>query len=221
MTEPAGVDLAGLETLAARERLTILGALAARPEDGVGAGVLVLLGPAEPGYWAQITASPEFLDGAPDPIDRWSARVIGALASTLGGRALFPFGDPPRPFISWALRSGRAWQSPVTLLVHDMAGLMLSYRGAILLPGVLPDSPSDASPCDTCAERPCLTACPASALTGEGYDVGACHDFLDTEAGLDCMSGGCAVRRSCPAGRNYRRLKEQSAYHMERFHPCR
>ena len=41
-------------------------------------------------------ASPEFGDGGADPLDRWSARVIGGLAaSARRRRAVFPFGGPP------------------------------------------------------------------------------------------------------------------------------
>lgn len=219
MTDAAGADLAGLEARALRDSLTVLGALETRPEDGIGDGTLVLLGPSDPGFWAHVSLQPEFRDGQPDPMDRWSGRVITALAGTVGGTPYFPFGDPVRPFISWALRSGRAWQSPVSLLVHDRAGLLVSYRGAILLPGNLEPQPEAARPCEACAAKPCLTACPVSALTGDGYDLDACHAFLDTTAGQDCMTRGCRVRRSCPLSTNYGRSEQQSAFHMEHFHP--
>lgn len=220
MTPAAGADLAGLETRALRERLTVMGALAARPEDGIGTGTLALLGPAEPGFWEHVTASSEFRDGNPDPIDRWSRRIVTALARDLGGTAYFPFGDcQVRPFVSWALRSGRAWQSPVMLLVHDSAGLMVSYRGAILLPQPHDPEPPRPRPCDACADKPCLSACPAGALTAEGYDVAACHAYLDTEPGRTNLLKGCAVRRACPVSQAYGRSEEQSAFHMKHFHP--
>lgn len=155
------------------------------------------------------------------PLDRWSARVVGGLAREFGGHALLPFGGPPHhPFYAWALRSGRAFASPVTLLVHDGAGLMVSYRGAIALPGRVDlPAPPAASPCDGCAAKPCLSACPARALDVRGYDVPACHAFLDMADGADCLSGGCIVRRACPISHAYGRLPEQSAYHMRLFHP--
>ena len=132
--EPA--TLTTIERTAARHRLAVLGAFHVMPDDGApsGAQTLILLGPGEPGFWAHVTAAPEWLDGSPDPMDRWSTRVIGGLAADCGGTAAFPFGGPPyHPFYRWAVRTGRAWPSPVTLLVHDRAGLMLSYRGAIAL----------------------------------------------------------------------------------------
>ena len=164
------------------------------------------------------TATPEFGDGAPDPLDRWSARVVDELARDHGATALFPFGDPVRPFVSWAIRSGRAWPSPVTLLVHDAAGLMVSYRGAIAVPGLQAPAPDVSRPCETCAAKPCLAACPPRALTAGGYDLDRCHAFLDTERGCACMEGGCLVRRACPVSIRYARLPSQSAWHMRRFH---
>jgi hypothetical protein len=205
---------------AAKQWLMVMGAFSPGAGDGLPADIatLVLLGPAEPGFWAHVTAEPEW-DGAPDPVDRWSRRVIGRMACDLGGKAYFPFGGPPwRPFIRWAQRTGRAWISPVAILVHDTAGLFVSYRGAIGLRERLESPPPPARPCDSCADKQCLTACPVGALTGKGYDVPACHAFLDTPPGGDCMTGGCRVRRACPVSQSYGRVAEQSAYHMRQFH---
>ncbi|MEO0943743.1 MAG: ferredoxin [Pseudomonadota bacterium] len=208
-----------IETAANRDALSIFGTLPTTPEDSLAPGTILLLGPHEPGFWAHVTAAPEFADNKPDPLDRWSRRVITALARTAGGTPLFPFGQPTRPFIGWALRSGRAWSSPVGLLVHDRAGLMVSYRGAILLPGAHVQSAAQRSPCEPCETKPCLTECPVGALTSDGYDIPGCHEFLDSAAGEICMTQGCAVRVSCPVSQSYQRLAQQSAFHMRQFHP--
>ncbi len=184
----------------------------------LGDGTVALLGPKEPGFWPHVSTEPEFLDGKPDPMDRWSRRVITSLARKLGSEPLFPFGEPPRPFIGWALRSGQAFVSPAHLLVHAEAGLFVSFRGALFFPMRLPLPRSATTPCDTCETKPCLTACPPRALTKDGYDLPACHEFLDTDPGTDCMTKGCAVRRSCPLASNYPRMEEQSAFHMKAFH---
>ena len=207
------------EALAAHH-LTVLGGF--HPDDGdatpPGTQTLLLLGPAEPGFWPHLTAQPEWQDGQPDPVDRWSRRVIGRIACDLGAKALFPFGGPPyHPFYRCALKSGRIWDSPVRLLVSADQGLMVSFRGALALKDRVSLPAATARPCDACAQ-PCLTACPASALTGAGYDVPACHAFLDTSAGEPCLDTGCATRRACPVSQGYARLAEQSAYHMRRFH---
>jgi epoxyqueuosine reductase len=201
--------------------LDIAGAFHPRPDQGCppGTGTLLLLSPLEPQFWPAFTDSGEYRDGAPDPMDRWSARVTGQLARDLGATALFPFGGPPfHPFYSWALASGRAWASPVRLLVHDRAGLFISYRGALALPGRMElPPPSDAMPCTTCADKPCLSACPIGALGADGYDVPACRAHIAGNAGRDCVEGGCLVRRACPVSARHGRLPEQSAFHMKAF----
>jgi len=206
----------------AAEHLEIFGGFhpGATDSDLAGFETLLLLGPHEPGFWAHVQASPEFAKPQRDPLDRWSARVIGDLATELGATALFPFGGPPyRPFIAWARKSGRAWASPVGLLVHDRAGLMVSYRGALALPWRLDLPPTPANPCESCANRPCLSACPVGALAESAYDLAACHDYLDAAPGQDCLNQGCAARRACPVSRRYGRKTAQSAFHMKAFHP--
>ena len=216
----AVASLSALTARLAEERLEVLGGFpVAEDEAGLppGTRTLLLIGPAEPGFWAHLTRQPEW-DGTPDPVDRWSRRVIGRLACDLGAKALFPFGGPPyHPFYRWALRSGQVWDSPVRLLVQSRQGLMVSFRGALALkePVALP-APAP-RPCDTCP-APCLAACPVGALSREGYDLPACHGFLDRPEGNACMTGGCMVRRACPLSQSYARLPEQSAYHMRQFH---
>ena len=213
--------LAQIEVALADHALILLGGFQAVPEDALpdGTRTLLLVGPRQPGFWLHLTAQPEWRDGTPDPVDRWSRRVIGRIACDLGAKALFPFGGPPhRPFYTWALRSGRVWSSPVRLLVHDEAGLMVSFRGALALKKRVDLPPPPPLPCDSCAGQPCRTACPAGALTDAGYDLPACHAWLDTAPGQDCMTAGCAVRRACPVSARHARMQEQSAYHMRQFH---
>ena len=208
-----------IAALAAEHHLAVLGGFTPAKGDGLpqGTAALLLLGPDEPGFWPHVTAQPEF-DGTPDPLDRWSLRVIGALAAGLGAQALFPFGAALHPFHRWAIRSGRCHAAPVQLLVHDQAGLMVSFRGALAFAHPIPLPAARPSPCDTCTGKPCLTACPSAALTKGGYDVPACHAFLDLSEGSSCITGGCLVRKACPVSQRYARLPEQSAYHMRQFH---
>lgn len=214
-------DLAAIEACLEPHQLAVMGGFAAQDDPALpkGTKTLLLLGPAEPGFWPHLTAQPEWQSGAPDPVDHWSRRVIGQIACDMGAKALFPFGGPPwHPFYQWALRSGRAWDSPVRLLVHDSMGLFASYRGALALRETLFLPPAPAKPCDSCTAKPCLSACPVGALTGAAYDLPACHSFLDQKDGANCMNSGCGNRRACPLSQAYARLPEQSAYHMRQFH---
>ena len=207
--------LTDIETVAGAEHLAVMGVVQDDLPEGV--ATLVLLGPLEPGFWPAFTASPEYRDDTPHPLDRWSLRVITRMAERLGATPFFPFGGPPyQPFIAWAKASGRAHSSPVGLLVHDTAGLMISYRGALGFAERIEAPAPPPNPCETCQTRPCLTACPVDAFASGSYDVAACKTDLD-RPGNDCMTRGCAVRRACPVSRDYGRLEAQSSFHMRAF----
>lgn len=204
----------------ADDHLVALASLPADPEFcAPELRTLVLIGPAGgDGWWSHVTAAPEWHDGLADPLDRWSKRVLTAMATLAGGTALFPSDGPPYPpFLRWAKASGALWQSPVGMLVHAQAGLWVSFRGALAVPFAVTLTSAD-NPCATCDGMPCKNACPVNALSVGGYDVSACHRHLDTETGQDCLSEGCRARRACPVSQRHARLSQQSAYHMGRFH---
>ena len=207
----AGAKARGLELLGGFHPVT---------EDGVPGqpGTLMMLGPDPDGFWPIFTASSEARDGAMHPVDRWSARVIGDWATDMGGAALFPFGGPPYlPFFSWALATGRVRASPIRLMVHDRLGLMVSFRGALALPGRIDLPPAPPSPCLSCVDQPCTSTCPVAAFDGEGYDVPACKDHLHRPEGQPCLTGGCLARRACPVSVAAPRPAEQSELHMRSF----
>lgn len=215
------MDYAWLDQMAAGHGLAIFGGLHPGPQDGAppGCQTLILLMTREPGFWRHLTAQAEWSDGQRDPIDRWSKRVLSEMAENYGGQAIFPSDGPPYPpFLAWARATGRAWNSPAGMLVHERAGLMISLRGALALPQHL-SLPGEGSPepCPSCVQS-CATSCPVDALGPEGYNVEACHAYLDLPEGRDCMDNGCKARRACPISAMSGRLAEQSAYHMREFH---
>ena len=213
---------AGLQSSLQVQHLDIFGAFHPTLLDQApdGCKTLLLIGPYEPGFWDTFKVSPEFSDGLPDPLDRWSKRIITPWAIIRNATALFPSNVPPyAPFIAWAKRSGRAWPSPVGMLVHGHAGLFVSYRAAIAMPANITLPKTGTNPCVICKLRPCLTACPVKALSDSEYDVAACKGYLNGSNGKSCMESGCHVRRSCPAGKTYVRSSEQSAFHMAAFNP--
>lgn len=211
---------AQVEQAARQAGLIVMGALHPRLAKAkqLDAGTLILLG-AGCDFWPVLKASAEWQ--GPDPVDRWSSRVIGQMALDLGARAWFPFGGPPyAPFIDWALKSGRTFSSPVGALVHDTVGMMISYRGALHFDGeiAIPET-RGVSPCRACP-APCTQTCPVGALNSQSfYDVGACHDHLSTPKGQSCLIGGCLARLACPLSAGAGRDPEQSAHHMRAFHP--
>ena len=223
----AGCDFAAIETAVGDCGLIPRGGFRPRAEDAVPplpdgrpARSLILVGNAGRGLWDVFGASPEARDGAADPLDRWSERVLGEIAARFGGRALYPFGGPPyRPFVAWAKRAEPVRESPLGMLIHPDYGLWHAYRGALSFAEEIALPPHDERPvpCETCADKPCLATCPAGAFTPRGYDVPACAAHIAGPEGADCLGLGCRARRACPIGRDYLYDAPQARFHMTAF----
>jgi hypothetical protein len=158
-------------------------------------------------------------DEARDRLDDWSRLVVNELAERVGATALFPFDTPPLPFPTWARRARAGHASPLGLNIHHRYGLWQAYRALLAFPEKLDLPPHEAGPhpCESCNDRPCLTACPVSAFTLEGYAVDACAGHISSPAGADCVERGCLARRACPVGREFAYEPRQAAFHMAAF----
>ncbi len=221
------MDFATVEKAVIAQGLVPRGAFHPRSEDSVPdpqagsrPGTLVLLGTVGPSLWQAFSAAPEFSDRAPDPLNRWSERVIGGLARSLGAAALFPFGGAPYlPFVDWAKRAEPVAESPLGMLIHPDHGLWHAYRGALAFAETIALPPDQARPrpCDDCADKPCLRACLVGAFGAAGYDVEACTDHISRPAGRDCLDLACRARRACPVGQRYRYDPDQARFHMVAF----
>lgn len=199
------------------------------PSDGVpgDAATLVLVGNAGPALWRAFEAASTADErrAAANPLDDWTRRALNAAADALGAVALYPFGGPPHlPFQRWALRTGRVTPSPIGPLIDPEFGLWHAYRGALAFTDTfeLPNWPEAPGPCETCAEKPCLAACPAGVFgaaegVAEKHDVDACVEHVTGPDGADCREAGCLARRACPIGPEYVYAPPQAAFHMARF----
>lgn len=208
--EATGLAARGAVRLEAEERVG--------PLEGI--DHLVLVGIVGRRGWDAFTHSAEAADGLDHPLNRWSERLLGALAERCGATPIFPFGGPPHwPFQRWAQRAEPLHPSPLGLLIHPEYGLWHSYRGALTFAHRLEvEAPIRApSPCEACTARPCLTACPVGAFTAAGYDVDACAGWLRGEAGAGCMTNGCQARRACPVGRDFAHAPDQASFGMRAF----
>jgi len=219
---------AGVEEACAAAGFVVRGAFHCAAADavprvaGAPAASLVLVGAAGRDGFAAFRAAPEWgQDG--DALDRFTERVLGAVARRIGASALYPHHGPPwLPFQRWARRAGPVHRSPLGLLIHGRFGLWHAYRGALAfaapLPGLPdPDPDPDASPCLACDARPCLSACPVNAFGAAGYDVAACAGHLRSRAGEGCLLQGCRARGACPVGAAHRYAPDQIRFHMHAF----
>ena len=178
----------------------------------------ILVGNAGSAIMQHVPGLPE-ADPASDPVNRWTREVMDPIASDFGARVSYPFDGPPwHPFVRWMQATGQAFVSPLGLAIHPRYGLWFALRAALLFDRVLPlEQPQETSPCETCRDRPCLTACPVDAFTGQAYAAEKCRDHLATTAGADCMALGCRARRACPVGTAWRYTPAHAAFHMRAF----
>ncbi len=189
---------------------------------------IVLLGNVGPRWWQVFKSSPEYADGARDPMDRCARRLGETLARALGCSAVYPSDGPPYPpFLAWARQSGQAHASKLGPLIHPKYGLWHAYRAALVFdgPGRFEHSEETdgtlgasqtANPCESCPSQPCLTACPAHAIGLGRYDIPSCLSHL-IESPADCRTLGCAARRACPVGAEFYYGPEQAGFHMQAF----
>jgi len=187
--------------------------------SGQSAKSAVLIGNSGQGMWEHFSKSAEFALEQ-NPLEAWIRNILTAIAEDVTAHAVFPSDGPPYyPFQQWAKRTGRAFSSPIGILITPDAGLWHAYRAAFLFDRNidLPAPLEAPSPCETCADQPCLTTCPVAAFSAESYDVPACSAHLHTPQGPDCMEQGCRARRACPVGRDHIYPPALAAFHMSAF----
>ncbi len=185
-------------------------------EDGRSA---LLLGNVGGSLWKAFSTSGYLDDGLPDPLNRWTQRVSGGVASSLGADARYPFGDPVWPFQHYAKLATTIQPSPLGILIHPDYGLWVALRAALVFENDfdIPQPVEREHPCERCAERPCLSTCPVWAFTEDGYDVAGCRSHLSNGLGENCLQGGCLARRACPVGTEHAYEAAQQAFHMDAF----
>ena len=218
------VTLAAIESALRERDLTPRGAFHPNSDDDLPTlqgnrpvQTLVLAGNVGPLMWNAFTASPP---QGEHPLDAWSKELLEPLAAELGAGVVFPGDGPPYwPFQRWAMAAEPLHPSPLGILIHPDYGLWHGYRGALLFAEQLDLPPPDmrSSPCENCADKPCLSSCPVGAFAPERYDVGACVGHLETPLGADCREFGCRARLACPITREYAYEPGQARFHMAAF----
>jgi hypothetical protein len=207
-----GLHLRGLSRLSDEEAGTL--------QAGENTTVL-LVGNIGSSYWPLFSTSPEYQDGLPDSLDRWSKRVAENLANEFGARAIYPFEGPPYlPFQQWANRAESLSQSPLGLMIHPRYGLWHSYRFGLLVSDtrdLVQAAARVQSPCESCADQPCLNSCPVGAFSPGGYDVAACATYLISTPEAPCHGKGCLARLACPVGVSYQYQPAQHSFHLRAF----
>ncbi|MEK9673233.1 MAG: ferredoxin [Rhodospirillaceae bacterium] len=197
-----------IKTAVEKTGLTRRGGFHADPGEGASAApiapdgcrTLILIGDIGGDFWPRFRAERR---DEPDPLDAWTRRVLGPVASDLGAKVFYPFDGPPHwPFQQWATRAEGLRCAPIGPLMHPAAGPWHSYRGALGFADKidLPPVAQTAHACDGCSEKPCLSGCPVNAFSAASFALDACVGHLKSPEGAPCLTGGCLARRACPVG---------------------
>lgn len=165
---------------------------------------LILIGNAGRAMWAALQASGPAPD---DPIDDFSVRTVAQwfAAACPGHRytLLYP-GDRPVGLQTLGELAGWHWPTPFRLGILPQWGTWFGYRAALLADtGLPPTAPlRAASPCASCAARPCVATCPAQAMADGGFVLQRCVDYR-LRPDSRCRER-CVARDACPVGREHR-----------------
>lgn len=189
-----------------------------------GAAGALVVGSGGPQFFDRFDGSPEAVDGAPDPLDRYTKRVITrATRDALDpGRAAhvvhFPFGVRPLiPFQRLGRAAGLGGPGPLGLQIHPTFGPWWAYRALIVLDRPLPAAPPPGDGCAGC-DAPCVAACPAGAVARGGFEITACQArrLVAEPCRLSCVA-----RITCVRGPEHRYRDEELAFHMRASMPRR
>ena len=184
-----------------------------------GARAAAVVGSGGPAFFDRFAnGSPESVDGAPNPLDRFTKRVAdsvvaGALAPFAAPHAVyFPFdgAEPLIPFQRLGRAAGLGGPGPLGLQIHPVFGPWWAYRALVVVDRELPARDPIGDGCAGC-DAPCVGACPAHAVARAGFAVAACH--ARRLVAEPCRLS-CAARIACVRGPEHRYRDAELAFHM-------
>jgi hypothetical protein len=224
---PFGLNLIGVATPAAYDALVPASHRLPRCEA---TRSLVVIGNGGGAFWAAYRAHVEAHPGHADrahPLDDFTTAVVEAqvvpVMERLGitGALHLPHREttPPVSFVHLAEAAGLGRRSLLGVLVHPEYGPWMALRAALFVDVALsaPRPAAGFDPCPSCAARPCITACPADAVSHPaGWDVPRCVGFRVDRADANPCVDRCSARVACVYGRAHRYPDDALAHHQGR-----
>ncbi len=166
---------------------------------------LILLGHGGKRLWACVQAAGMRGD---HPIDDYVIQTVAQVFADKNYRIVYP-GDAPVGLQQLGTLAGWHHPSPFMVGIDGEWGSWFAYRAAVLADtDFLPFFPVDRGhPCPACSERPCIPACPAAALSNEGFALDKCIAYRQQD-GSACQFT-CLARSACPVGSEHRYSEAQ------------
>ena len=188
----------------------------------------ILIGNVGSKMWDRFVRSIEYGDGKPNPMNRWTAKIVGELANSTNGLPIYPFDEPYWPFQKFAQKAAKVQPSPLGILIHPEFGLWHAFRAVLVFDDPVEVLQSYVSkhyieevqnhPCNDCLEKPCLSSCPVGAIDENGLNPSTCFAHLKTGSDPNCLATGCEARNACPVGSANRYCQEQIQFHMKHYY---
>lgn len=156
---------------------------------------------------------PHPLSAEDHPIDQFSIEQIKKIDPE--ARILFPHPQWNIPLQRIGRFLNLSRPSLLGLDINDEYGLWFAFRGAFLSSLKLETKTraSFESPCLSCQDRPCQSACPAQAVAADSpFLLKQCADYR-LSANSNCQDR-CLARLACPYQKDKQYKMEQLNYHM-------
>ncbi len=182
------------------------------PERALGYRQLVVLGHGGTSFFDQTALQ------ASDPLDERTIDLFESFMARVGCsefEVLYPLRHDVIDLRSLGLQLGWQQSSQLGIGIHPVWGTWFAYRLVAATNTDLPVTVCQkiTSPCETCKDKPCLSACPASA-PGDTFQLNACSEER-LRVDSDCADR-CLAREACPVGREHQYSREQIQYHYQR-----
>lgn len=175
---------------------------------------LILLGHGGRRLW---TALQEWGLKTADPVDHYSLTITRQFIRDYLGEPpvcwLYPQTEYIVPLQQLGAWAGWSYPSPLGQGIHPEFGVWFAYRAAFLTTAELPlrTEPKRPSPCASCADKPCITACPVGAVRPDRFDVDGCARFRLRDDSP--CADRCLARLACPFFPEHRYTLPQIQYH--------
>lgn len=181
---------------------------------------LILLGHGGRKLWHAMT-NQDFAQ--PHPIDHFSCTTFNEAMSQVAPNSeykiLYP--DHDHNHVHYNLQqlgqlAGWHHSSPFRVGINSEFGSWFAYRLLVIANTHFPVTKKvvSTSPCHTCLEKPCLTACPASAVHyHQEYEWQKCFDYRVTDDSL--CHNRCVARLACPVAKQHQYTIDQVNYHYD------
>ncbi len=182
-------------------------------------GRLVLLGHGGRRLWNRLQT---FGMKTANPVDHYSLAITRQYIERYLNNAphliLYPLTNFLVPLTQLGELAGWSQPAPIGLGINPTYGVWFAYRVAFLVsdnrsPATDYRLPATDHPCASCADKPCITACPAHAVRPDPqqFDIFTCVRRR-LESNSSCADR-CLARLACPIAPEHRYSLAQIRYH--------